>query len=287
VLVAGVLVLDVADVIRTRLGEPTVTALARRFSPAGRCLTCGERFGAAPLSVRAYRDHTGIITLVAYHAACAASAWVDVGPDTLQRQETWSAAVTSVSLPLAARRWFRRLRGPGTRDQIMPIMLVHPSLEMTRVRQAGFGEAVSVDGERYGRLGFADPTKFARAYPLRPTGQAWIAPARGIVRLHVMTADRTWSAPIPQLAAVLAVARGGVLVGVACDRDADRLAAETSYLAYTIANGDVLLGWAPLPDGHDEDRHWALGASARLSLQGAAWRRHRTGAGPPRPWPGG
>jgi hypothetical protein len=32
------------------------------------CLTCGERIVVAPSSVRAYRDHAGIITLVAYCA---------------------------------------------------------------------------------------------------------------------------------------------------------------------------------------------------------------------------
>lgn len=248
-LVAGVLVLDIADDIRFRLGEPTVTALARRFGPAGRCLTCGQRFGTAPLSVRAYREQAGIITLMAYHAGCAASAWVDVGPGALPRQETWAAVVTSISMPMATRRSFRRFRGPGMCDRVMPIMFVHPSLEMTRVRQAGFGEAVNADMERYGRLGFADPAAFARAYPLRPAGQAWLKTARGSLWLQVVVADRAWSAPIPQPAATLAVACGGVLVGVTCDRGPERLATEASYLDYTIANGDVLLGWVPLPSG--------------------------------------
>ena len=252
---AGVLVLDVADDIRIRLGEPTVAALARRFGPAGRCLTCGERLGAAPLSVRAYRGHTGIITLVAYHAGCAASAWVDVGRGALPRLETWAAAVASVSLPLAARRWFHRLRGPGTRELVMPVMLVHPCLEMTRVRQAGSGEAVSADIERYGRLGFADPGVSARACPLRPAGRACLDAGSVPVRLQVTAADRAWSAPIPPPAATLAVARGGVLVGVTCDHDPDRLAAEASYLAYAVAHGDVLFGWAPLPGGHGGRRH--------------------------------
>lgn len=60
----GVVVLDVVDEIWTRLGEPTVTALARRFGPEGRCLTCRARFGAAPLSVRAYHGPDGVTTLV-------------------------------------------------------------------------------------------------------------------------------------------------------------------------------------------------------------------------------
>jgi hypothetical protein len=250
--VAGVLVLDVADDIRLRLGEPTVAALARRFGPAGRCLTCGQRLGAAPLSVRAYRDHAGITTLMAYHAGCAASAWVNVGPGALPRQETWAAAVTSVGLPRAARRWFRR---PGTRDQVMPVMLVHPSLEMTRVRQAGFGEAVNADVERYVRLGFADPGAFARACPRRPVGQACLKATGGTVRLQATVADRTWSSPIPQPAAALAVARGGVLVGVTCSGDPDRLAAEASYLGYTVAHGDMLFGWVPLPGGPGGHRY--------------------------------
>ena len=252
---AGVLVLDIADDIRFRLGEPTLTALARRFDPAGRCLTCGARFGTAPLSVRAYRDHAGIITLVAYHAGCAASAWLDVEPGTLPRQETWAAAVTIISLPMAVRRWLWRLRGSGTRDQIMPVMLVHPSLEMTRVRQAGLGEAVNADMESYCQLGFAEPGALARTYPLRPAGPAQMKVIGGAPALHVIVADRTWSAPIPRLVAALAVARGGVLVGVTHDRDAGRLAAEARYLESALASGEILLGWAPLTAGQDNPDH--------------------------------
>lgn len=251
----GVLVLDIADDIRFRLGEPTVTALTRRFGPEGRCLTCGERFGVEPLSVRAYRDYAGIITLVAYHAGCAASVWVDVGLGALLCQETWVAAVTSISLPIAVQRWLRRLRGPGTRDQNMPIMLARPSLEMTRVRQAGLGEAVNADMEAYGQLGFADPSALARTYPLRAAGRAWVRETGGAVSLYVKVADRAWSAPTSQPVAVLAMARGGVLVGVTCDRDPGRLAADARYLKYTIGSGDVLLGWAPLPGGDDEHPH--------------------------------
>jgi hypothetical protein len=247
--VAGVVVLDVADDIRLRLGEPTVSALAHRFGPEGRCLSCSGRFGAAPLSVRAYHDHVGIITLVAYHAGCAASAWVDVGPGTLSCQETWAAAVTSASLPVAVWRRFRGLRGPGTRDELVPVLLARPSQETTRVRQVGSGEAVNADMEGYGQLGFADPAALARTYPRRPIGQAWMQASRGAVWLHVKVADRAWSAPIQRLAAVLARARGEILVGVTCDHDPDLLAAETRYLEYAVANGDVLLGWAPLPGG--------------------------------------
>ena len=48
-------------------------------APGGTCLTCGDRFGAVPLSVRAYHGDDGIVTLIAYHASCAASAWLEAG----------------------------------------------------------------------------------------------------------------------------------------------------------------------------------------------------------------
>jgi hypothetical protein len=55
------LVLEVADVIRSRLGEPTVTALTHRFAPGGTCLTCGDRFWwravERPRLSRRRRDH--------------------------------------------------------------------------------------------------------------------------------------------------------------------------------------------------------------------------------------
>lgn len=251
---AGVLVLDIADDIRLCLGEPTVTALTRRFGPEGRCLSCGGRFGVLPLSVRAYRDHVGIITLVAYHAGCAASALVDVGPAVLPRQQTWAAAVTGISLPVASRRRFRGRGAPGTRDQVMPVLFAHPSLEMTRTRPASWGEAVNADMEGYSQLGFAEPSARARTGPLRPVGQAWMQPSRGAVQLHVKVADRTWFAPITRRAAMLAVARGGILVGITCDRDPARLAAEARYLEDAFASGDVLLGWAPLLSGQDKRR---------------------------------
>ena len=54
--------LEVADVIRSRLGEPAVTALACCFAPGGTYLTCGDRFGAGPLSVCACRVDDGIVT---------------------------------------------------------------------------------------------------------------------------------------------------------------------------------------------------------------------------------
>jgi hypothetical protein len=242
-----VLVFDVADVISSRLGEPTVTALARRFGADGRCLTCAGRLGTAPLSVRAYRDDRGIITLVAYHADCAASAWLDVGTAALPCQATWAAAMTRMPLRLGAPRPFRWLRGPGSRDEMTPIMLVHPCLDMTRVRQVCPGEAVNADLEDYFLLGFADPGELAHTYPLRPAGKAWLRTYGNDVALMVMAGDQAWSAPIEQQpVADLVFARGGVMIGITCDRDPVRLSTDTRYLGYAIGNGEILLGWAPL-----------------------------------------
>lgn len=167
---AGVVFLDIADDIRIRLGQPTVTALARRFGPDGRCLTCGKRFGAVPLSVRAYRGNDGIITLVAYHADCAVSAWIDFWATIPLSQGTWAAAATSARVQMPLPRWLHRIGRPATRPQVMPVLLVHPCLEWVRVRQAAFGEAVNADFEAYGRLGFHDPSVLARTWPLRPAG---------------------------------------------------------------------------------------------------------------------
>ena len=258
VLVAGVLVLDIADDIRFRLGEPTVAALARRFGPAGRCLSCGEQLGVVPLSVRAYRDPARIITLVAYHAGCAASAWVEIGPGTLPRRETWTAVVTTISLPVAVRRRFPRLSRRESRGQLMPVLLVHPSLEMTRARQAHVGEAVNADMEGYGQLGFTDPGAPVGSYRLRPVGRAWMQAGRGALLLRAIVADHAWFALVPQPAAALALAGGGVLVGVTCDSDPGQLAAEAASLEDAVAVGDVLLGWAPLPGS--QHRHRQPGA---------------------------
>lgn len=242
---AGVVVLDVADDIRTRLGEPTVTALARRFGPEGRCLTCGAPFGAVPLSVRAYHSLDGVTTLVAYHADCAASAWLAIGPGILPRQDTWAAAVTSTQVRMAVPRALHQLRGPGTHNQVMPVMLVHPSLDRTRARQVGPGEAVNADAEDYSGLGFADPGT-ALACPLRPAGRAHVQQSGDDARLEVTVAGRIWSAPVSQPDATLAADRAGIVVGIICDSDPGRLAADPAQLAYVIATGGVLLGWAPL-----------------------------------------
>lgn len=244
---AGVVVLDVADDIRTHLGEPTVAALARRFGPAGRCLTCGAPFGAVPLSVRAYHGSDGVTTLVAYHADCAASAWLAIGPGILPRHDTWAAAVTSTQVRIAVPRALHQLRGPGTQDQVMPVMLVHPSLDRARARQVGPGEAVNADVEDYSRLGFADPGTAPAACPLRPAGRAHVQETGDDARLEVTVGGRVWSAPVSQPDATLASGRGGIVVGITCDSDPRPLAADPAQLEYVIANGGVLLGWAPLP----------------------------------------
>lgn len=243
---AGVVVLDVADDIWARLGEPTVTALARRFGPAGRCLTCGAPFGAVPLSVRAYHSLDGVTTLVAYHADCAASAWLTIGPGILPRQDTWAAAVTSTQVPMALRRARRQLPGPGTQHQVMPVMLVHPSLDRTRARQVGPGEALNADVEDYSGLGFADPGLAPAVCPLRSAGRARIQETGDDARLEVTVAGRSWSALASQADVTLATDRGGIVVGITCDSDPGRLAADPAQLEYAIANGGVLLGWAPL-----------------------------------------
>lgn len=243
---AGVVVLDVADDIFIRLGEPTITALTRRFDSGGTCLTCEGRLGTVPLSVRAYRGLHEEVTLVAYHAACAASAWVDLGRDLVIRHVTWAAAATSTVVHMAVRRW------PGLpmredRHQRMPVMLVRPSLELIRVRQVGLGEAVNADLEAYGSLGFADPSTLSSARLLRAVGLARMQSAGDDAMLYTTAADRTWLAPVSSAVATLAAARGGVLIGITCDREPGRLAVDAGYLEYAMGNGDVLLGWAPLP----------------------------------------
>ena len=241
------LVFDVAEVISSRLGEPTVTALARRYGPDGRCLTCGGRLGTAPLSVRAYRDNTEIITLVAYHAECATSAWLDIGSAALPCQATWSAAVTSASLRLGAPRPLRWLRGPAAKDQILPLMLVHPCLDVARVRLVRQGEAVNADLEDYFGLGFADPCELAHTYPPRSVAKAQVRTCGDELALLVTTGRHAWSAPLsqPEVAELVAT-RGAVFAAITCEGDPLRLSTDAHYLDYAIGNGEILLGWAPL-----------------------------------------
>lgn len=241
------LVLDVADVISARLGEPTVTALARRFGPGGRCLTCGSALGRGPLSVRAYHNDQETVTLVAYHAGCATSAWLEVGAENLRCQATWAAVVTCAFLWVGTSRRLRWLRGPGTQELSMPLLLVHPSLETARVRHIGPGEAANADLLDYCRLGFAESSALARAYPLRPVGKAWMRAGETGISLMVMVGGQGWSAPVrPRALAGLVTVRGGILIGVTCDRDPQWLGYHSRCLNDAIADGEVLLGWAPL-----------------------------------------
>jgi hypothetical protein len=252
--VAGVVVLDIADRIRAELGGPTVTALARRFGPDGRCLTCGRQLGTGPLSVRAYRDGD-IVTLIAHHAGCAASAWLDVEPGTvLCWQQTRSAAVTSGPLPVTGRLWRRWLPRPAARELAMPAVLVRPGQEVTRARQIGAGEAVNADLEAYAALGFTD---LGPLTPRRPVAaaRAWMGPRGGDVSLSVTVGDSIWYvAAAPSMAGLIGTC-GGVLVGLTCDRDPSALVAEASVLEQALSTGEVLLAWAPLATGPEECGH--------------------------------
>jgi hypothetical protein len=74
------------------------------------CLTCGERIVVAPSSVRAYRDHAGIITLVAYCAGRAASAWVDIVRGASARQRPVRRSMLAWRLEQARLRRSQRAR---------------------------------------------------------------------------------------------------------------------------------------------------------------------------------
>ena len=242
------LVSDVADLIVSRLGEPTVAALERRFGSDGICLTCGGRLGSGPVSVRAYEGARGIVTLVAYHAGCTDSAWLDIGADVLLSQETWAAATTAVSLPLGRLRPLRWLRGAPSRAQTLPVLFVRPSLEMTRVRRVFAGEAVNADVERIRRLGFAELGELAaRVHPLRPVCRAWLRASGQQLSVAAMATDQAWSAPVAQPAvADMIKDHGGIMIAAACDRDPGRLATDADYLDQALGIGEVLLGWAQL-----------------------------------------
>jgi len=253
--VAGVVVLDIADRIRAELGGPTVTALARRFGPDGRCLTCERRLGAEPLSVRAYRDGD-TVTLIAHHAGCAASAWLDVEPGTvLSWQQTWSAAISSGPLPVAGHRWRRWLPRPAAREQATPVLLVRPCQEVTRARQIGAGEAVNADLEAYAAAGFTDLGPLAPRRPVAAAARAWIRARGGDVSLSVTAGNSLWYVLAAQPVAGLIGICGGVLVGVTCDRDPSALAADSDGLGQALSAGEVLVAWAPLAAGQGECGH--------------------------------
>jgi len=239
------LLLEVADVIRSRLGEPTVTALARRFAPGGTCLTCADRLGTGPLSVRAYRGDDGIVTLIAYHVGCAASAWLEAGPAAMPCG-TWAAATTGAMLPVIVART-RRLRRGRAQAQALPVMLVRPSLEVTRVRPVAMGEAVDADREDYCGLGFTDPGPSFDACRLPCIGQAWVLRNGDHLLACAAVGGRAWFAPMHRrpLADLVTGCRG-IMVGITCDWDPAELSVEVQLLDAAVADGELLLGWAPL-----------------------------------------
>lgn len=240
------LVLEVADVIRSRIGEPTVAALARRFGPGGSCLTCGGKFAAGQLSVRAYHGDDEIITLIAYHADCAPSAWLEVGQAVIPSQGTWAAAITSAVLPVVV-TGVRRPRRAAARAQAQPVMLVHPSLDLAHVRHVAMGEAVNADREDYCRQGFTDPGPLSRRCRLSCVGQTWTLRNREHLLACVVAGDRAWSAPVRQRPlADLIISHQGMVVGITCNEDPDELTADASMLDDAIVGGEILLGWAPL-----------------------------------------
>ena len=241
-------VIDVDDLIVARLGEPTVTALRRRFGPAGNCLSCGGRLGSAPLSVRAYHDGREAVTLVAHHAVCAASAWLDIGTEILPPEPTWTTAATSVSLPLGRLRPVRWLMGAASRELTLPVLFVQPSLDVARVRRVGAGEAVSADLEEYIRLGFAELGELAaRVHPLHPVGRAWLRASGRDVSVAAQAAASPWLAPaVAPPVAKLVRERGGIMIGISCDHDPRRLSTDSGYLDRALGNGEILLGWAAL-----------------------------------------
>jgi hypothetical protein len=241
----GMLALEVADVIRSRLGEPTVTALARRFAPGGTCPTCGDKFGSVPLSVRAYRGDDGIVILIAYHAGCATSAWLEAGQAAMPCG-AWAAAITSAVLPVIVTR-MRRLHRARTRAQVLPVMLVRPSLEAVRVRPVAAGEAVDADREDYCQLGFTDPGPFSGACRLPCIGQTSVLCNGDHLLACVVAGGRAWFAPVCQrpLADLITSCRGTV-TAITCERDPAELSANAQMLDHAIADGELLLGWAPL-----------------------------------------
>ena len=245
-LVAGVVVLDVAHEIRSRLGEPTVSALTRRFGPGGRCLSCGRRLGTEPLSIRAYEDGQGVVTLIAYHAGCAVSAWLNVAPGTLPRDRTWAAAVTSTTALLPAGWRYRWLRGRRACGDPAVVLLVHPGLDVARVRPVRPGESVNADLEAHARLGFADSVLPAQSRQPTTVGQAWIEIRGGCPFLCAQAGSSIWSAAPLEADAGLVEGCGGVLIGLTWEGDPARMAAQPQRLEHALGHGEIQLGWAQL-----------------------------------------
>lgn len=250
-------VIDVADVIRDRLGGPTVAALAERFGADGTCPECGERFGTARLSLCAFADDAEDVMLVAYHAGCRATAWLEgelaggypeAEPPRPIRPPTWHAAMTSCVTALPSRPGrlpWRRARGP--REMQMPLLVVHPRLESSRVRLVNPAETVNADMEEYHGLGFVDAGDLAEG-PVTAVGAARLMTAgRASARLVVRAGFDTWAAPVGSASLLSLIrARGGTLVGVGCESDPEALAADPAARGAALSHGDLLLGWTPL-----------------------------------------
>ncbi|MGI8449157.1 MAG: hypothetical protein ACR2MP_18660 [Streptosporangiaceae bacterium] len=190
--------------------------------------------------------------LMAYHAACAASAWLYVAPGTLPRDRTWVAAVTRTTARLPGGWWCRWLRDRGPYRQPALALLVHPCLDVACVRPVGPGESVNADLEEQARLGFADSALPAQARPLRTVGQAWIEAREGRTFLCVQAGVSIWSAVAPEAGADLVKARGGALIGLTCEGTPARLAAEPRRLEHALGNGELQLGWAQLSESPRE-----------------------------------
>lgn len=240
--------LEVADDIRSRLGAPTIDALTRRFSPAGRCAVCGEMFAHAPLSLRAYPDFGGCVDLVAFHAGCAVTAWVEDEPAPPRRDPTWQAAFVGFPLSLPRRDVRRRPWPWRTRASTItvPMVVVRPALETARLRVIDRAEAVNADLEGFYRLGFRDPEALRiadadRVGVVRAFGDACTG------RVVVCGGRQWWSAPVGSTTMLsLLRARGGAVVAIDCEEDPTELSLAPRRLADAIAGGRVLAGWAPL-----------------------------------------
>lgn len=242
------LVIDVAETIVSRLGVPTLAALERRLGADGRCLTCGDEFGYAPLSVRAYDDGRAGVTLVAHHAICADSDWLDGAAEARPGHPTWAAAAATIRLPVGRLRPLRWLFGAPSRSELLPALFVRPSLEMARVRQVCAGDAVNTDGDRFCRIGFAEFGELAvRTHPLKAVCHAWLRVSGDDIAVAAMPGDQAWSAPVTEPAvADLIKDRGGIMIAVSGDCDPRHLSADADYLDRALGNGEVLLGWAQL-----------------------------------------
>lgn len=128
-------------------------------------------------------------------------------------------------------------------------MLVHPSLDVARVRHVAVGEAVNADREDYCRQGFTDPGPLSRRCRLSRVGQTWTLRNRDHLLACVVAGDRAWSVPVRQRPlADLIISRQGMVAGITCDGDPAELTADTSMLNAAIVSGEILLGWAPLAD---------------------------------------